>query len=255
VWNQIAQNISLAHRASLEKSALLFGKLDLAMADTAISLYDAKYHYHVWRPVTAIRLGDSASNPRITGDPNWTPLAVTAPDPSYPGAHSAMSETAATILAAFYPDHQHLIVTSDGLPRVTRSFSSFQAAAAEAGLSRIFAGQHTRLDHNAGRKLGANVARFVLHHRNGAKPSRAPARIWAACCNRIRRRLASAVHAISRRSDTTDSCSHDSTPSLPHCPVSRPANKTVTSRSSYPAKPEKCSKESIRWRPAWPATR
>ena len=45
MWNQVAQNISLAHRASLEKSALLFAKLDLAMADTAINLYDAKCHY------------------------------------------------------------------------------------------------------------------------------------------------------------------------------------------------------------------
>ena len=164
VWNQIAQNTSLAHQDSLEKSANVFAKLDLALADSTIALYDAKYHYQVWRPVTAIRLGDTANNPDITGDPTWTPLAVTAPDPSYAGAHSDISEAAATVLTAFYGRHQQLVVSSDGMPGVSRSFSSFQGAANEAGLSRIFAGQHTRLDHKAGQTLGRQVAGFVLHH-------------------------------------------------------------------------------------------
>jgi membrane-associated phospholipid phosphatase len=98
----------------------------------------------------AIRLGDTANNPGIAGDPTWTPLAVTAPDPSYPDAHSDISEAAATVLTAFYGSHQALVVSSDGSPGITRSFSSFQGAANEAGLSRIYAGQHARLDHVAG---------------------------------------------------------------------------------------------------------
>ncbi len=68
------------------------------------------------------------------------------------------------MLTAFYGRHQQLVVSSDGMPGVSRSFSSFQAAANEAGLSRIFAGQHTRLDHKAGQTLGRQVAGFVLHH-------------------------------------------------------------------------------------------
>jgi membrane-associated phospholipid phosphatase len=164
VWNQIAQNTALAHQASLEKTAKMFAKLDLALADSTIALYNAKYHYQVWRPVTAIRLGTTAKNPRITGDPTWTPLAVTAPDPSYPGAHSDISQAAATVLTSFFGGRQQLVVSSDGMPGVTRSFSSFQAAANEAGLSRILAGQHTRLDLKAGQKLGQQVAGFVLHH-------------------------------------------------------------------------------------------
>ena len=89
------------------------------------------------------------------------PLAVTAADPSYPGAHSTISQAAATVLAAFYGPRQHLAITLSG---TTRTFGSFQAAANEAGLSRIFAGQHTRLDHQAGQILGARVADFVLDH-------------------------------------------------------------------------------------------
>jgi hypothetical protein len=128
VWNEVAQRSVDGGGASLEDAVAVFSQLDLALADTAIALYDGKYHDLIWRPVTAVRLGDTAGNPGITGDPTWTPLAITAPDPSYPGAHSGFSE----------------------------------AAADEAGLSRIFAGQHTRLDHVAGQKLGRQVADFVL---------------------------------------------------------------------------------------------
>ena len=50
----------------------MFANLDLAVADATIALYDAKYHYLIWRPVTAIELGNTIGNPRIVGDPNWT---------------------------------------------------------------------------------------------------------------------------------------------------------------------------------------
>jgi PAP2 superfamily len=168
VWNEIAQKLAVARHASLERTVTVFENLDLSLADTTIALYDAKYHYLVWRPVTAIQLGNTIGNPGITGDPTWLPLAVTAADPSYPGAHATISEAAATVLDAFYGDDQQLAVTSDGDPDVTRSFDSFQAAANEATLSRLFAGQHTMIDLVAGQQLGRQVAQFVLSHLGSA---------------------------------------------------------------------------------------
>jgi membrane-associated phospholipid phosphatase len=170
VWNEIAQKLAVTRPTSLEQAVTVFANLDLALADAAIGLYDAKYHYLVWRPVTAIREGSTAGNSRITGDPGWNPLAVTAPDPSYPGAHATFSQAAATVLSAFYGDHQRLIVSSDGDPGVRRTFGSLQAAANEATLSRIFAGQHTMIDEVAGQQLGHHVADLVLRHlRPGAR--------------------------------------------------------------------------------------
>ena len=168
VWNEIAQKLAVTRHANLEQTVTVFANLDLALADATIGLYDAKYHYLVWRPITAIRLGNTAGNPGIVGDPNWNPLAVTAADPSYPGAHATISQAAATVLSAFYGDHQRLTVSSDGDPGVTRSFDSFQAAANEATLSRLFAGQHTMIDLLAGRQLGSHVADFVLDHLRSA---------------------------------------------------------------------------------------
>ncbi len=162
VWNEIAQRLAVTRHASLEQTVTVFANLDLALADATIGLYDAKYHYLVWRPITAIRLGNTAGNPGIVGDPSWNPLAVTAADPSYPGAHATISQAAATVLSAFYGDHQQLTVSSDGDPGVTRTFGSFQAAANEATLSRLFAGQHTMIDLVAGQQLGRHVGDFVL---------------------------------------------------------------------------------------------
>jgi membrane-associated phospholipid phosphatase len=163
-WNEIAENAALAHHTNLETTARLFAVLNLSFADSTIAFYDAKYHYQLWRPITAIRLADTDGNPATVADPTWTPLAVTAPDPSYPGAHSTISMAGATVLSAFFGNQDQIRVTSDVLPGVVRTFTSYNDVATEAGLSRIYAGQHTRIDHEAGFALGHAVAQFVLSH-------------------------------------------------------------------------------------------
>ena len=164
-WNQIAGTVAAAQHSDLPTTARLFAALNLSFADSAIAFYDAKYTYRLWRPVTAIRLADTDGNPNTVADPSWLPLSGnTAADPSYPGAHSTISAAGADVLGSFFGDDQQFSVTSPALPGVTRSFSSFDAAAEEAGLSRIFSGQHTRIDHVAGLTLGHDVAGFVLHN-------------------------------------------------------------------------------------------
>src|SRR5207247_5575232 len=64
-WNEVTQDQVSVHHASLVQAATVFAALDLTLGDTAIGLYDAKYHYQVWRPVTAIRAGASLGNPAI----------------------------------------------------------------------------------------------------------------------------------------------------------------------------------------------
>jgi membrane-associated phospholipid phosphatase len=161
-WNEVADNAALEHHTNLETTARLFAVLNLTFADGVIAFYDAKYHYAIWRPVTAIRAGDTIGNPAITGDPTWMPLATTPADPSYPGAHSVISAAGAAVLSSFFGDDNQIQVTSDVMKGTVRTFDSYQAVATEAGLSRIFAGVHTRLDHKSGLVLGRSVAQFVL---------------------------------------------------------------------------------------------
>jgi membrane-associated phospholipid phosphatase len=163
-WNAIADQVAQTRHDDTDASARTFALLDLSLGDATIALYDAKYTYRLWRPISAIRLADTDGNPLTNTDPTWTPLATTPPDPSYPGAHSTLSAAAATVLTGLYGDDVSFTVSSPTLPKVTRSFSSFHAAASEAGLSRIYAGIHTRLDHQAGLALGTHIGRYTLQN-------------------------------------------------------------------------------------------
>jgi membrane-associated phospholipid phosphatase len=162
-WNEIAQTAAFGHHLGLARSARLFALLNISLADTTIAFFEAKYTFQFWRPVTAIELAGDDGNPDTTPDPNWVPLPTkTAPDPSYPGAHSAISFAGAEVLKSELGDRFTFDVTSESLPGASRHFTSFSAAAQEAGLSRIFAGQHFRTDHIAGKHLGKNVAESIL---------------------------------------------------------------------------------------------
>jgi PAP2 superfamily len=169
-WNQVTQQLLANRHASLTQATSVFSTLDLSLADTTIALYDAKYQGQIWRPVTAIQQG-IPGDPALAGDPTWNPLTPTAADPSYPGAHSSISEAAATVLTSFYGSQQAVAITSAADPGVTRSFASLSAAADEAGLSRIWAGQHTRIDHQSGQQLGRQVAGAVLAGVSAQRPS------------------------------------------------------------------------------------
>jgi membrane-associated phospholipid phosphatase len=162
-WNEIAQTAALQHHLDLAQSARLFALLNISLADTTIAFFDTKYTYDLWRPVTAIQMAGIDDNPETIADPMWIPLPTkTAPDPSYPGAHSAISAAAAEVLRLSLGDEITFDVTSESLAGITRHFTSFSGAAEEAGLSRIYAGQHFRFDHLAGKRLGQQVARSVL---------------------------------------------------------------------------------------------
>ena len=162
-WNEIAQTAALKHHLGLARSARLFALLNISLADSTIALFEAKYTYQFWRPVTAIELASEDGNPNTEPNPTWLPLPTkTAPDPSYPGAHSTISFAGAGVLKSVFGDRFTFDVTSESLQGVTRHFTSFSAAAQEAGLSRIYAGQHFRTDHNAGKRLGEKVAESIV---------------------------------------------------------------------------------------------
>jgi hypothetical protein len=162
-WNEIAQTAALTRHLDLEQSAHLFALLNISLADTTIGFFDTKYTYDLWRPVTAIQMASTDNNPETEQDSTWLPLSTkTAPDPSYLGAHSAISAAAAEILRQTLGDQITFDVTSEALAGTTRHFTSFSEAGEEAGLSRIYAGQHFRFDHLAGKRLGQQVAISVL---------------------------------------------------------------------------------------------
>ncbi len=165
-WNEIAQTTAQAHHLPISETARLFALLNIALADSVIAFYDAKYTYLLWRPVTAIRAADTDGNPNTAADPLWLPRAgKTAPDPSYPGAHATISAAAEEVLTSFFGRERfHLVVTSEVLPGVVRTFDGFAGAEQEASVSRVYAGQHFQSDEDAGEALGREVAHFDVEH-------------------------------------------------------------------------------------------
>jgi hypothetical protein len=163
VWNQVADQAGVGFGDTLEQNAQMLALLDTTLADGAIALYDAKYAYHRWRPITAITATDQG-NPTTTADPTWVPLASTANDPTYPGAHAEFSQAAASVLEDFFGTDSFAFSLTNATTGITRTFASFSQAADEAAASRIFAGQHFRSDEDAGQALGAEVADFVVDH-------------------------------------------------------------------------------------------
>ncbi len=161
-WNEIAASAAQSQNNTLDQNARLFAELNVSLADAVIGHFDVKYTYNRWRPITAIQLADQTGNPDTIPDPNWLPLLNTPPNPSYLSGHAAVSGAASTVLADFFgTDNISFDLTSDDLPGVTHSFTSFSDAAAEAENSVVWGGIHFRFDVTSGQTLGQSVGGFV----------------------------------------------------------------------------------------------
>lgn len=161
-WMEIAQLLVDQHDLDLVDSARTMALVALTVADAAIVSWDNKFFCHHWRPVTGIRAGATDGNPDTVADPQWSSLLTTPPFPAYTSGHSTFSGSASRVLAHLFGDDQAFVIGSDGLPGVTRSFSSLSEAAEEAGQSRIYGGIHWQYDNRDGLASGRALADHVV---------------------------------------------------------------------------------------------
>jgi membrane-associated phospholipid phosphatase len=173
-WVKIALEVSDARTLPLDDSTRLLALLSMALFDTAIVTTRTKSTYRHWRPATAIQEADTDGNPLTQADPGWAPRAgAVGGTPEYVSGHSSFSAAGATVLAGFFcSDHISFTHVTDTAPgNVARTYPSFTAAAAEAGRSRVFGGQHFEFSNQAGLTIGRGVAAEVLTthllHRSG----------------------------------------------------------------------------------------
>jgi hypothetical protein len=161
-WNSIADAIAQQSGASLSQDARIFAELNIALADAAIVAWDAKYTYATWRPITLAGGAGTAVNSQIETVAHWVPLLTTPPFPEYVSGHSTFSAAAAAVLTAVFGDNYHFSATSIGLPVVMRTFTSFEQAAQEAGMSRIYGGIHFIFSDTEGLNAGSALGAYVL---------------------------------------------------------------------------------------------
>ena len=161
-WNEIAAQIAQQQNNSVSANARLFAQLNMALADAAIVAWNAKYFHDFWRPITAIHQADTDGNSLTIADEGWKPLLVTPPFPEYASGHSTFSGAGAEILNANLGDDVSFTIGSTGLPNVTRTFTNFDAAADEAGRSRVYGGIHYEFSNVDALAAGRAVAQLVL---------------------------------------------------------------------------------------------
>jgi len=139
IWNNIARGVAIARQNSLAENARLFALLNLAGADTAIAVFDNKYTYNFWRPISAIQAADTDGNDGTFADLTWAPLLAIPAHPDHVSQHSAYGGVAAELASIYGTDEISFSFTTSTAPvGVVHSYQSFSQAAEENMLSRIW---------------------------------------------------------------------------------------------------------------------
>jgi Domain of unknown function (DUF6851) len=168
VFFRVAEDVARTQRLSLVDTARLFAFVSVAQHDGLQTSFTSKFTYGLWRPVTAIRRANEDGNPLTDPDPEWLPLLITPPYPSYAGNASCLSAAAARALQlAMGSDEIAFSVTWIGVPPntdVTRDYNRFSDLAEEFARSRIFGGIHYQFDSDASQSACPKVADYVHAH-------------------------------------------------------------------------------------------
>lgn len=164
-WIQIALAVTNDRPLQLAEMARLFALLSMAMSDTVAPTYQTKFVFHSWRPATAIREAATDGNPNTIQDAGWSPRAGgIGGTPEHWSGHSSFAGAAARVLAGFFCDDNisFTLVTDSAPGGQARTYSSFSAAEAEMGRSRVVGGIHFEFSNQAGLVAGHGIAAEVL---------------------------------------------------------------------------------------------
>ncbi len=167
-YHPLPRQLVTAKQMSIIDSARFMALFAVALTDAYIAVFDAKYHYEFWRPITAIRNGDISGNPATELDATWQPIDNTPMHPEYPCAHCIQSGTAAAVIESVLgsADIPEVSVTSSTAPGVTHRWTNLGVFSDEISNARIWAGFHyrfsTRVGTDMGRQIGAHVVKSVM---------------------------------------------------------------------------------------------
>ena len=157
----------LDHQLDVADAARFNAMVSVSYADALIACFDAKYHYKFWRPVTAIRAGNTDGNDATVGDSTWnTLLAATPNHPEYPSAHSCITPTGGLVIAHFLhsPEIDFTVPSISNPSLGDRHFARVKDLEYEVTNARIWGGIHYRFSVDDGTKIGKKVADQVLSH-------------------------------------------------------------------------------------------
>jgi hypothetical protein len=173
-WNQAANQMARANHLSLSNANRLLAELNIAMADTAFTIWSAKRFYGsvpfdvTWRPVTSIPLADTDGNPGTVADPDWLPLINTPSHPEYPAGHPSLNGAAATVLLSHFRPQQTFTLTTTGQP--SRTYTSILQARSDGNQARVWGGMHYASTVEISDAVGEAIAKYI--NRKSMQPLR-----------------------------------------------------------------------------------
>ena len=163
-YHPFVRQLVTAKQMSVGDSARLMALAAVGLNDALIAVFDAKYHYNFWRPITAIRNGDIDGNDVTEREATWQPIDNTPMHPEYPCAHCILSGTISGVIktALGTEDIPEIAITSTTAPGVTHRFTNMTAFADEVANARIWSGFHYRFSTRVGTDTGLKIGEYVV---------------------------------------------------------------------------------------------
>ena len=175
-YNPIVRQIALARKMDLVDCARLYALTSMAGGDAFIAVFDGKYAYNLWRPVTAIRNADLTSNPATPREASWLPLGTTPMHPEYPCAHCIVAAAVSTVLQNVVGNEVgEITLASPTAPGVTRKWTRLQDYSDEVSNARIYAGFHYRFSTEVGKDMGKKIGDLAVRTQMLGRRGRCPA--------------------------------------------------------------------------------
>jgi hypothetical protein len=160
-YTPLVQQIVEMKKMDVLDCAQVYALVSMATSDAFIAVFDAKYAYNFWRPITAIRNADLTSNAATPRDPSWTPLGMTPPHPEYPCAHCIVAAAVAEVLQRRVGDVGELTLSSPTAGGATRKWKRLEDYSKEVASARIYAGFHYRFSTEAASAMGKKIGELV----------------------------------------------------------------------------------------------
>jgi hypothetical protein len=162
-YNPIVRQVASARKMDLVDCARLYALTSIAGIDAFIAVFDGKYAYNLWRPVTAIRHSEVASSSPTSKDASWLPLGTTPMHPEYPCAHCIVAAAVSTVLQSVAGNEiGEIALASPTAPGVTRKWTRLQDYSDEVSNARIYAGFHYRFSTEVGKDMGKKIGELTV---------------------------------------------------------------------------------------------
>jgi hypothetical protein len=163
-WNSVLRQIASTRHDDISATARIAAVMNMSLSDAFITVFETKYFYRTWRPVTAIPRASEDGNAR-TAPSSFTPFILTPCFPSYPSAHGSGTGAVLEVVEKAYGRFNSVTMSHPNAPGIVIHYTDLRDIIDDVSDARVFGGIHFRFDQDAGERMGRDVGRYINHNR------------------------------------------------------------------------------------------